>query len=75
MVPLKVRKIGNSLAITLPAEAARALKVQEGDLIYLTEGPDGSFRITPYDPEFSAAMEATGSFLSRYRNALRELAR
>ncbi|MGH7726323.1 MAG: AbrB/MazE/SpoVT family DNA-binding domain-containing protein [Candidatus Eiseniibacteriota bacterium] len=75
MVQLKVRKVGNSLGVTLPAEAVKALKVREGHQLFLTEGPDGSFRITPYDPEFSSAMKAAESFMSRYRNALRELAR
>jgi putative addiction module antidote len=75
MVRLKVRRVGNSLGVTLPAEAVRALKVREGDPIYLTEGPGGSLRVTPYDPEFSDAMEAAGSFMARYRNALRELSR
>ena len=75
MVQLKVRKVGNSLGVTLPAEAARALKVREGDQLYLTEGPDGSFRVTPYDPEFPDAMKAAESFMARYRNALRELAK
>ena len=75
MVRLKIRKVGNSLGMTLPAEAARALKVREGDQIYLTQGPDGSFRVTPYDPDFADAMEAAESFMARYRNALRELAK
>jgi putative addiction module antidote len=75
MVRLKVRKVGNSLGFTLPAEAARSMKVREGDQLYLTEGPDGSFRITAYDPEFSEAMKAAESFMARYRNALRELAK
>lgn len=75
MVQLKIRKVGNSLGMTLPAETARALKVREGDQVFLTQGADGSFRISPYDPEFSDAMEAAESFMARYRNALRELAR
>jgi putative addiction module antidote len=75
MVRLKIRKVGNSLGVTLPAEATRALNVREGDQVFLVEGPDGSFRITPYDPDFSDAMEAATSFMARYRNALRELAK
>ena len=75
MVRLKIRKVGNSLGLTLPAEAARALRVREGDQVYLTQGPDGSFRVTPYDPDFADAMEAAESFMARYRNALRELAK
>lgn len=75
MARLKIRKVGNSLGMTLPAEVARALKVREGDQIYLTQGPDGSFRVTPYDPDFADAMEAAKDVMARYRNALRELAK
>jgi putative addiction module antidote len=75
MVRLKVRKVGNSLGVTLPAETARALKVREGDQLYLTEGPGGSFRISAYDPDFADAMQAGESFMARYRNALRDLAK
>jgi putative addiction module antidote len=74
MVKLTVRKVGNSLGVTLPAQAAQALRVKEGDQIYLTEAPDG-FRLTPYDPDFAETMEAAESFMSRYKNALRDLAR
>lgn len=75
MVRLRIRKVGNSLGVTLPAETAKALRVREGDQIYLTEGPGGSFRVTPYDPDFGDAMAAADSFMARYRNALRELAK
>ncbi len=75
MVQVKIRKVGNSLGVTLPAEAIRALRVREGDRLYLTEAPGGCFRITAYDPEFAEAMEAARSFMDRYRNALRELAK
>lgn len=75
MVQLKVRRVGNSLGVTLPASAIRDLNVSEGDELYLTEAPGGCFRITPYDPEFADAMEAAESFMARYRNALRELAK
>lgn len=75
MVKLKIRKVGNSLGVTLPTETARALNVREGDPLYLTQGADGAFRITPYDPDFADAMQAAESFMARYRNALRELAK
>lgn len=74
MIPLKIRKVGNSLGLTLPANAARALHVREGDTVYLTEAPDG-YRLTPYDPDFAATMQAAEGFLSRYKNALRDLAK
>jgi putative addiction module antidote len=74
MVKLTIRKVGNSLGVTLPAQAAQALRVREGDTVYLTEAPDG-FRITAFDPEFEASMRHAEGFMARYRNALRELSR
>ena len=74
MFHLKIRKVGNSLGVTLPADAARRLHVKEGDQVYLTERPDG-FRLTAYDPAFEQGMGAAESFMARYRNALRALAK
>ena len=74
MVELTVRKVGNSLGVTLPTRAAQTLHVKEGDKLYLTEAP-GGFRITPYDPNFEKTMEVAEGFMSRYRNALRDLAK
>ena len=28
------------------------LGIKEGDTVYLTESPDGGYRLTAYDPEF-----------------------
>jgi putative addiction module antidote len=74
MVQLTVRKVGNSLGVILPAEAATVLRVDEGDTLYLTEAP-GGYRITGYDPEFEKAMAVAEDVMKRYRNALRELAK
>ncbi|HTL99991.1 MAG TPA: AbrB/MazE/SpoVT family DNA-binding domain-containing protein [Candidatus Omnitrophota bacterium] len=74
MVKLKIRKVGNSLGLTLPAEVVQALHVREGDPLYLTEAPDG-FRLTPYDPEFAEGMAIAEEVMARYRNALRDLAK
>ena len=74
MVRLRVRRVGNSLGVTIPAQAAQALRVGEGDTLYLTEAP-GGFRLTPYDPDFEETMEVAESFMKRYKNALRDLAK
>lgn len=74
MVQLTVRKVGNSLGVTLPAQAAQTLHVKEGDKLFLTEAP-GGFRLTPYDPTFAETMEVAEKFMSRYKNALRDLAK
>ncbi len=75
MVQLTVRKVGNSLGVTLPVQAAQILHVREGDKLFLTEAPGGCFRLTPYDPNFAETMEVAEGFMSRFKNALRDLAK
>jgi putative addiction module antidote len=71
----KVRKIGNSYGILLPKEALHAMKVKEGSVLYLTEAPRDSLRITPADEQFERTMHVAERGIHRYRNALRELAK
>ena len=74
-IQTKVRRIGNSLGIVLPKEALQALKVGEGDTLYLTEAPQCSLRVTPERPGFEEKMKVALEGMNRYRNALRELAK
>jgi putative addiction module antidote len=71
---LKLTTIGNSVGAAFPKEMLRKLKVDKGDTLFLTESPDG-YRITPYDPDFEAQMNAARAIMKRRRNALRELAK
>ena len=75
MTQLKVRQIGNSLGVVLPKEILSRLKLKDGDSLFVIEGPDGSMRITPYDPAFEAQMDAAREGMAKYRNTLRELAK
>lgn len=75
MTKLKVRAIGNSLGVVLPRAALGRLNVKSGDVLHLTEAPDGSMRITPYDPAFDEQMAVAREGMVEYRNALRELAK
>ena len=49
-------------------------RVSEGDVLYLTESPDG-FKVTAFDPKFEDVMAAADECDRLYRNALRELAK
>jgi putative addiction module antidote len=71
----KVRKIGNSLGIVLPKEALQQLQAEEGTILYLTESPECSLRVTPERPGFEKKMEIVEGLMKRYRNTLRELAK
>jgi len=75
MGAIKVRKIGNSLGVVLPRDVLNRLGVTEGDSIFLTDAPDGSMRVTQYDPEFEKQMLAAQEGMAAYRNTLRILAK
>lgn len=74
MIVLKVRRVGNSAAVTLPKEALARLRVEEGDTIVLTEDPDG-WRLTPYDDGFADAMRGYEEARRAHRDVFRELSR
>lgn len=72
---LKLRKVGNSVGVVLPKEVLAHLKVDEGDTVSLTEGPEGSLRMSPHKAEIAHQMEVAQDVMKRYRHALRELAK
>ena len=74
MITLKLTQIGNSVGFVLPKEAVSRLNVEKGDVVYLTETPDG-YRITPYDPEFEKQMKSAEKIMKKRRNVLRVLAK
>jgi putative addiction module antidote len=75
VLALKLRKVGNSVGMVLPKEALARLKAGDGDAVYLTEGADGTLRLTANDPEFGKQLEAAEGIIRRYRNTLKELAK
>ena len=50
------------------------MKVVTGDIIYLTETPEG-YTLTPYDSDFATQMDAARNIMKRRRGALHELAK
>ena len=75
MVELKVRKFGNSLGVILPKEVIQRLGAAEGERVLLIETPEGTFRLTPPNPEFEEKMSKAQDIMDRYRNTLRVLAK
>lgn len=75
MVELKVRKFGNSLGVILPKEVISRLRTKDGEPLFLIEGPDGSYQMTPYDPAFERKLAIAENIIGRYRNTLRVLAK
>lgn len=70
--PLVIRKVGNSLSITV-SDIAKEMGLSEGDKVYAVRTPRG-FEITPYDESFDKAVETARSFMRKYPNAMKKLA-
>jgi len=74
MIALKLTKIGNSVGAVFPKEILARMHVDAGDVLYLTEAPDG-LRVTPYDPHFAHQMHNAEEVMKKRRAVLRELAK
>ena len=75
MLSFKVTTVGSSVGFILTKEALAHLKVQKGDTVYLTEAPDGSYRLTPYNPEFERQMSLAEQIMHDDREILHALAK
>ncbi len=69
----KIIAIGNSCGIILPKEILARLKVEKGDTVCLTEGPQG-IRLVPFDQDFATQMEAAREVMRENRDVLQRLA-
>ncbi len=70
---LKITSIGNSAGVILPRELLARLRLDKGDALYALETPDG-VRLTTYDPELAAQMEAAEEVMRNRRTLLHKLA-
>ncbi|MBL8732677.1 MAG: AbrB/MazE/SpoVT family DNA-binding domain-containing protein [Planctomycetes bacterium] len=71
---LKLRKIGNSYGVLLPAEVLKALNVEAGSRLTLLPNDKG-YQLSVEDSEFEEQMRAARSLMTRYNRTLRELAK
>jgi putative addiction module antidote len=74
MTAIKLTKIGNSVGAVFPKELLARLHADAGDVIYLTDSPDGA-RLTPYNPNFAHQMDVAERIMKKRRSLLRALAK
>ena len=72
---LQIRKIGNSVGVILPKELLARLNLKEGDKFYPVEQPDGSLRLSPFDPKHARTMEIARQVMHEYRDTFAALAK
>lgn len=75
MFTFKLTTVGSSEGFIVPKDAREKLKIQKGDILYLTDAPDGALRITPYNPEFARQMTLAEQIMHDDREILRVLAK
>ena len=74
MHALKLIQIGNSIGVILPKEVLARLKLSKGDVLHVTDTPDG-LALTPFDPSFDEQLELGREFMREYRDTFRALAK
>lgn len=70
----KLRKIGNSVGLIVPAEVLGALNLAEGDSVYISRTETG-FSVSIYDPAVTEQVTVLRRVMKKRRSALRELAK
>jgi putative addiction module antidote len=70
---VKVTTIGNSVGIVLPKEVLSRLHVEKGDIIYITDSPEG-VQLSPYNAAFAQKLDALEQVMRENRDVLKKLA-
>ncbi|MDI6803793.1 MAG: AbrB/MazE/SpoVT family DNA-binding domain-containing protein [Bacteroidota bacterium] len=74
MLKTAIRRVGNSLGITLPKTIIDNYHLDEGDEINIIETEEGIV-LSPYNPKFSEWVDAFERTNKKYRNTLNKLAK
>jgi putative addiction module antidote len=74
MLKTAVRRVGNSLGITLPKTVIENYHLNEGDALHLVETDEGII-LTPFNPKFVEWAKAYERTNKKFRNTLRTLAK
>jgi putative addiction module antidote len=71
---LELKRIGNSTGLILPKDLLARLGLQQGDSVFVTEGPDG-LTVQKRDETFEKGMEIARKAMKTYENTMKELAK
>jgi putative addiction module antidote len=72
-ITVKVTTVGNSAGIVLPKEILERLRISKGDILTVTETPDG-VQLSTYDEKITRQMDVAERIMRENRNMLRKLA-
>lgn len=72
---LEIKRIGNSTGLILPKELLARLGLQQGDEVFVTEGPDRTITVSAYSDDDDETMRIARQVMKDYKNTLKALAK
>jgi bifunctional DNA-binding transcriptional regulator/antitoxin component of YhaV-PrlF toxin-antitoxin module len=74
MTALKLTQIRNSVGVIPPKEVLARLKLEKGDMVFLTGAANGA-NLPPYDPALDEQLRLEREFMHEFRDTFRQLAK
>lgn len=74
MIETTIRKVGNSVVMTLTTEMLAILDAKVGDRIFVIRTDDGGLKLMAEDPELKAVLTAAEIVMDENRDLLQSLA-
>ena len=72
---LELKRIGNSTGLILPKDLLARLRLEQGDSVLVTEGPERSFTISAHVDDDAKAIEIARKVMKDYAATFRALAK
>ena len=72
---IEIKTIGDPTGLILPKELLARLRLEVGDRVFATEGPERSIIITPFSEDDERTMQIARSFMKKYAKTLRTLSK
>jgi putative addiction module antidote len=75
MTAIKLISVGNSVGALFPKELLARLGAKKGDLLHVSEAPDGEVRLAIRSPRVQRQIELGEEIMEEYRDTFAALAK
>jgi putative addiction module antidote len=75
MTALKLISVGNSVGVVFPKDVLARLGAKKGDLLHVSEAPNGELRLAIRSPKVQRQIELGEEIMQEYRDTFSALAK
>lgn len=75
MTSLKMISVGNSVSAVFPKDVLAKLGAKKGDLVHVSEAPNGELRLSIRSPKVQRQIELGEEIMQEYRDTFSALAK